>query len=361
MTGMRNALRLIRQGWRSTVALTLLISVGCFVFSLALSDVFTQAAVLRGGRVLRAADAVSFTTFYKEGAVSTPSADALAVVADQLTARTAYTAVINNVDLSGSSSEPGLSIVVLLGDRVLDLYPDLDLCAPTPCAMRGRDAGGDAAPSLEFAGRTIPFSGRLPRRATWFDPSSTGIPLDQRVVVRLEPSDLGRLDAYAQEELISRVVLLKPDAALVDAFVGEVRSRDVYLVPSRLSVDQPRAFREVVARSALYLSGFAAYLLLMFSILSVSLHSLLRRERSRFKIMRISGATERDVGAAVALFLVLSIVVVPVLVCAPLLLLGGSFPDAFLVVTAGCLVVCALEVVRARLSGVTADIGKVQP
>jgi hypothetical protein len=124
-------------------------------------------------------------------------------------------------------------------------------------------------------------------------------------------------------------------------------------------VDQPRGFREVLSRSSLYLAGFGAYLLLMFSIMSMSLHGLLGRESSRFQIYRMSGATAREVNAVIALFLTLSIVALPVLACAPLLLLGGSFPEAFRVVVVGCVAVSVLEVWRARGSRADLKLGRV--
>lgn len=351
------AFRLVAVGWRSILALAILISVGCFVFSLALADVFTQAAVLRGGRTLRALDAVSFTTFYKEGGVSTPDAAALDLVERQLASRVAYTAVVQNADLDGTASVTDVPIVVIFGDIIPDLYPDLRLCSPAPCAMRGVDVKVGVPPDLTYAGMRIPFADELPRRATWFDPNSTGIKLAERIVVRLPPQDVSRLDQYAQEELLSRVVMLAPPGEVVDDFVGAVRSSDLYLVPSRLAQDQPRGFRQVLSRSALYLAGFLAYLGLMFGVLSASLHSLLRREATTFWIYRMSGASTRQVNGSIAVFLAFSTVLLPVLACAPLLLVGESFADAFGVVLVGCAAVWLLETVRARRSLAGSEVG----
>lgn len=342
-----HGIELVRSGLKWIVALALLISFGCFVFSLALADVYTQTAVLQGGRTLRANHATSFTPFYKEGAVSSTSPESIQLLAERIEQGQAYSAVLNNADVSGSESEMGEPIVLLFGNVVGDLYPDLNLCSPAPCAMRGGGAVGAVSGDLEFLGERIPIAGRLPKRATWFDPNSTGIPLAERTVIRLPPQDLVRLDEYAQEEVLTRTVMLRQPPAVVDRFVGTVQASDIYLVPSDLAVDQPQGFRDVVSRSGLYLAGFFTYLLLMFGVLSLSSNSLLQRESLRLHIFRMSGATRLHVYGSVGVFFGISIVFLPVLACLPLLLIGRSFAGAFGVVLLGCLMVWAAQTLGA--------------
>lgn len=360
MTLIQNSLSLVRRGWRSILALTTLISIGCFVFALALGDVFTQAAVLRGGQTLRAEDAVSFTTFYKEGAVSVPSQAALKVLVQEFDADRAYSAVINNTAVTEPASSTDDALVLLFGDAIPDLYPDLQLCSPAPCAMHGASVANDSAVDLPYLGMRIPVEGELPDHATWFDPNSTGIPLAQHTVVRLPAAAVERLDPYAQEEVLSRAVLLRPSSVVVDSFVSEVRSSEIYLVPNRLAAEQPRAFREVLSRSGLYLAGFGAYVALMFIIMSSSLRALLERESARFKIHRMSGATNWEITGIVAGFLGTSIILLPLLVCAPLLLLGGSFADGYKIVAIGCGAIWLAQTLWSSRSLQSPEVGRIR-
>ena len=68
--------------------------------------------------------------------------------------------------------------VVLVGDAFPGRFPELERCAPAPCAMRGASVG-EGPSTVTVVGETIPVTGRLPAGATLFDPQwYPGHPLD---------------------------------------------------------------------------------------------------------------------------------------------------------------------------------------
>lgn len=326
MTAARLALALALRGWRALFATTLMLTAGTVVFALSLSDVMTQVAVLEGGRTLRSEGAVSFATYYQPR-VLLESPEAVEVAAGMIASGEAYSAVLYNTDVDGRNAQPE-PLVYVLGDAVRSLFPDLEMCTPAPCALVGRDLDATALEHVDVGGLAVPVVGRLARDATWFDPKSVGLPLGERVVVNLPAEHAGRLDAYAQEELLSRMVLLDPSDAEVDRLVDPVARAGVHLVPSRLAEDQPRAFASTMTRSALHLAAVAAYLALGLTVLAASLRRVLERETSRLRIHRLSGASGRQLLGAVALFYACGSVLLPLLACAPFLLLGGDFARA---------------------------------
>lgn len=309
--------RLALRRWPSLLTLAAMIGLAWVVLSLVLTDVLVQVAVLRGGEALRDRHAVTFTPYYGNSDVSEVADATVRALAEQISDGRAYTAVVSNVRIDDPGFADGHSTMVVFGDALASVFPDLRLCAPAPCAMRGAALAEHPIAPIELAGRRLQAEAVLPTSATFFDPNVAGLPLDQRIVLHLPAADLLRLDWYEREEALTKAVLLAPDPAWVDAFVDSVGRDGLYLVPHDVAVDQPRRFQHIMIMSAMYIVGLAGFLGLVLSTFASAAAATMRRETRAFTIRRMCGARPGHMSVRVGSFLAVTVLALPV----PLLLL----------------------------------------
>ncbi|RMH39538.1 MAG: hypothetical protein D6694_11120, partial [Gammaproteobacteria bacterium] len=156
----------------------------------------------------------------------------------------AYTAIVYNMALDKPQFAGGYPTLVLFGDVVPELFPDVHLCTPAPCAMRGAAVAGGVVDTVDIGGESIPVENALPGGATFFDVNVAGLPLSHRIVIRAPTRVIPRLNPIEREELLTRAVFLNPSDATVYTFVTGAAQGGLFLVPHRVSVEQPRRFRE---------------------------------------------------------------------------------------------------------------------
>ena len=300
--------------WPVMVALAGLITIATAVLSLALVDVLSQVAVLKGGQRLRERHAVFFTPYYPPGGeVSRVGEEVVQYVMDLVDQRRAYAAIVYNMALDDPDFAGGYPALVLFGDAVPELFPDLHLCNPAPCAMRGAKIPEGVVDSVTIGGEEIPVENALPRGATFFDVNVAGLPLDRRIVVRAPTRVIPRLAPMEREELLARVVLLGPPDPVLDTFVSGAAQGKLLLVPHAVSVEQPRRFREIMMRSAMYIVGVLAFLVLAFMAFVSSARLVMQKERRALKIREMYGATPFHLSLRIGGFLA-AVVLIPEMV-----------------------------------------------
>lgn len=317
--GMVTALR----RWPTMTALAGMIAIACGVLTFALGDVLSQVSVLKGGYELRARHAVTFAVHYRTGGVSSVDGTTVASLAHLVERQQAYTAIVNNLGVDDGNVGEGPAPLVLFGDLVPTLFPDLQLCSPAPCAMRGADLDGSQVDAIDVGGLRVPVTGTLPSGATFFDTNAAGLLLDQRVVVRAPPGLLPRLRPIEREEVLTRTVLMAPSSDTLDGFISGCVKGGLYLMPADVAVQQPQRFREIMTASAMYIVGMAGFLALVMTAFISSARATMREERRNVKIREMYGARPVHVTVRVGAFLAMVVLALPLPLLALLAMLGG--------------------------------------
>mgnify|MGYP001202326842 FL=1 len=297
--------------WPVMLGLSGMIASACVVFALALEDVVSQVAVLKGAVHLRERHAVMFTPYYPSGEASHVGNETVQYVMDLINRQKAYAAIIYNMGLNHPDFAGGHPTLVLFGDVLPDLFPELPLCEPAPCAMRGSKLADDKIHAVNIAGESIPVVGTLPPGATFFDPNAAGLPLDNRLVIRAPTKLLPLLNVQEREEALVRTVLLAPEAKVVDTFVAGSAHGGLFLVPHDVAVDQPQRFREIMMSSAMYIVGMLSFLVLVFVAFVSSARLTIRQEHRAFKIRAMYGATPFHLSLRIGGFLAAVILIPP--------------------------------------------------
>lgn len=294
------------------LTLTALITLATVVLSFALADVLSQAAVLAGGRKLREHYAVFFTPYYPlHGEVSQVGDEVVEYLMELIEQRQAYTTIVYNMALDDPDFAGGYPTLVLFGEAIPELFPDLPLCDPAPCAMRGAKVRGEVVPSIRIGGEDIAIEQILPRGAAFFDVNIAGLPLDHRIVVRASVSVIPNLHPIEREELLTRAVLLNPPDSTVDTLVSGAAQGGLFLVPHEVSVEQPRRFREIMMRSSMYMVGILAFLALAFTAFISSARLVMQKERRALKIRNMYGATPLHISLRIGGFLAAVMLIPP--------------------------------------------------
>ncbi|MED3645092.1 hypothetical protein P5F75_17195 [Caldifermentibacillus hisashii] len=298
--------------WQAMLGISGMIAAACVVFALALEDVVSQVAVLKGGQHLREQHAVTFTPYYPQGEPTQVGNDTIQYVIDQINNRKGYTAIIHNMALDDPDFAGGYPTLILFGDVIPDLFPELPLCESVPCAMKGSKIVDEKINAVNIEGENIPVVGTLPAGATFFDPLAAGLPLDNRIVIRAPTKLLPLLNSIEKEEAITRTVLLDPEAKVVDTFITMNANSELYLIPHDIAVDQPQRFRELMGRSAIYIVGMLSFLLLVFIAFVSSARLTIRQEDRAFKIRAMYGATPFHLSIRIGGFLAAVVLIPPV-------------------------------------------------
>lgn len=300
-----------------------MIAIAGGVLAFALADVLSQVTVLKGGYELRSRHAVTFAARYQPGGVSavdTATVEGLARVVER---NQAYTAIVNNLGVDDDTVGEGPAPLVLFGDVVPEVFPDLRLCSPAPWAMRGADVESAQVDAIDVGGLRVPVTDTLPAGATFFDTNAAGLPLDQRVVVRALPEILPRLKPIEREEVLTRAVLMAPSSDTLDQFVSGCVQGGLYLIPSAVAVQQPQRFREIMTASAMYIVGMVALLALIMTAFTASARATMREEQRHIKIREMYGARPHHVTIRVGAFLATVMLALPIPLLSMLALLGG--------------------------------------
>ena len=345
-------LREVRDGfvmalrrWPVMLSLAVTIAVACVVLSLALVDVLSQVAVLRGAKKLREHHAVIFTAYYPSSADSSVGNNTVNYLMNLIERREAYTAVVFNMGLGDPDFAGGHRTLVLFGDVVPELFPDLQLTDPAPHAARGAKLADQNIDPVSIAGERIPVVKMLPAGATFFDPNVAGLPLDRRIVIRAPTKTLPLLNPTERDEALTRAVLLDPADEVVDKFVSGCAQGGLFLVPHEVSIEQPQRFREIMMSSAMYIVGMLGFIALVFAAFVSSARLTMRQEGRAFKIRQMYGATPMHISLRIGGFLAAVALVPPVVLLSLLLLLllvaGAPAPGAALWVMAAVILTFA--------------------
>jgi hypothetical protein len=293
------------------LALAGMFAVACVVLALTLSEMLLEVATLRGARQLRERRAVSFVE-YSEGPWTAVGDDTVRLLAELIGRREAYTAVLFNMELGDPAFNGLPRPVVLFGDAILDLFPDLQLPAVVPSALYGARLAGRELDSLSIAGQTIPVVGALPMGATFFDPKSGALRLDQRIVVRAPAELLLRLTPIERHEVLSRAVMIAPAYEVVDAFVSGCARGGMFLIPQGLAGEPHHRLGEWMMIAATYIVSMLGFLALVLNAYVASAHLAIRQEMPAFKIREMYGATKMYISLRIGSFLAAVVLVLPV-------------------------------------------------
>ena len=277
--------------WPTALVFAGMIAVASTVLSFALVDVLAQVAVLKGAKELRERHAVVFTPYYPYGMESSVDDHTVKYLKDLIDRQKAYTAVVHNMGLDDPNFAGGHPTLVLFGDIIPELFPELKICDPAPCAVRGAKLTGQDIDSVIIAGERIPIVNTLSPGATFFDPGVAGLPLDNRIVIRAPTKLLSLLQPIEREEALVRAVLLSPSPEDVDAYVSGCAKGGLFLIPQDVAVDQAQKFRQIMMASAMYIVGMLGFLILVFAAFMSSARLTFLEERRALKIRQMYGAT----------------------------------------------------------------------
>ncbi len=311
--------------WPTMLALTGMTAAACVVLSLALGDVLSQLVVLRGSKQLRERHAVIFTPYYPRGTHSTVGEDTVQLLKGMIDRQEAYTAIIHNMAIDDPNFAGGHSTLVLFGDVLPDLFPDLQLSYPAPSAARGAQLAGQEITSVSIAGEDISVMKTLPVGATFFDIAATGLPLDNRIVILAPTRALPLLHPIEREEALFRAVMFAPASEVVDAYLYGAAQGGLFLVPHDVSIDQPQRFREMMMASAMYIVGMLGFLTLVLAAFVSSARLTMRQESRTFKIREMCGATPMHISLQIGGFFAAVVLVLPFALLSLLVLIGGPF------------------------------------
>lgn len=271
--------------WPAMLTLAGLITLSAAVLSFALADVLSEVYVLKGAKELRERHAVFFTAYYPEGGdISRVDGETVQYLMDLIERQQAYTSIVYNMALDNPDFAGGYPTLVLFGDVIPILFPDMHLCVPVPCAMRGTKVAADGVDIVNVGGIDIPVEQILPRGATFFDVNAAGLPLDYRIVVRAPASVISVLNPIEREELITRAVFLNPADSVIYTFISGAARGGLFLVPHEVSIEQPQRFRQIMMRSAMYIIGMVAFFTLALMVFVLSARLAMQQERRGFKI-----------------------------------------------------------------------------
>ncbi|MEW6523918.1 MAG: hypothetical protein AB1445_10195 [Bacillota bacterium] len=234
----------------------------------------------------------------------------------------AYTAIVYNMGIDDPDFAGGYTPLVLFGDILPDLFPDLQLCDPAPCAMRGAKLAGQNIDSVSLAGESIPVVKTLPEGATFFDVNASGLPLDHRILIRAPARMLPLLHPIEREEALHRAVMFAPADEVVDAYVSGSAQGGLFLVPHDVAIEQPQRFREIMMTSAMYVVGMLGFLALVLTAFVSSARLTIRQEIRTFKIREMYGATAMHVSLRIGSFLAAVVLVLPVALLSLLVVIG---------------------------------------
>ncbi|PRW61725.1 hypothetical protein [Actinopolyspora mortivallis] len=324
---LRGGVRMALRRWPTMLSLAAVIALSCVVLAVLLADVLVQFKALRGGHELRGRGAVVFKPYYGTSRVTSVPDRAVSDLVELIREERAYTAVINNVRVDDPEFAGGVPTVLFVGSRLEETLPDLELCEPAPCAMRGAEVATPAEP-VEIAGHTFTTFERLSRSATHFDAHLGPVPLDERLVLNLPPESLTRLTGYEREEAMARTVLLEATESDVDDFVASSAAGDLYLVPRHIAVDRPKRLSGIMVVSTMYVVGMAAFLTLVLVAFAATARRTLHRQRAVFVIRRTHGASNGRLAARLAGFVGVVVLLPPLPPLAGLLLVGGPLAPA---------------------------------
>lgn len=310
----RDGFLLAFHRWPVMLTLAGLITLSTAVLSFALADVLSEVYVLKGAKELRQRHAVFFTAYYPEGGeVSRVDNETVQYLMELIERQQAYTSIVYNMALDNPDFAGGYRTLVLFGEVIPILFPDMHLCVSAPCAMRGAKVTGDGVDRINVGGIDAWVEQILPRGATFFDVNAAGLPLDYRIVVRAPTSVMPILNPIEREELIARAVFLNPTDSAVYTFISGAARGGLFLVPHEVSIEQPQQFREIMMRSAMYMIGMLGFLVLALMAFVFSARLTMQQERRGFKIRQMYGATPLHIRFRIGGFLA-AVVLLPEMV-----------------------------------------------
>jgi len=305
----------IRTAWRhrwSAAGVAFMITAACMTLTVVLSHIITETSVMIGAYHLRQRDAVTFSAYYRTRALKIdPSTEIMENLGKRINAGTAYTAVINNVELGNHSFAGSNRTVILIGDSAQEAVSGVELCSPAPCAMAGENIKNEFDGPLSIGDQTVPVVARMPSTTKLFDPNMNGIDLGTAVLINLPPNSLDHLDDVEQEEALTRTVLFAPTDEEVAQFARDANNEKITLVPHRIAADQPERYRDIMIRAGLYGLSLLALTTLVLFAYSASIRSTLRQERAELLLRHQYGATTADICLRVAVFLASTMLVLP--------------------------------------------------
>lgn len=317
-----NGFAIAFRRWPTMLALAGMIAAACAVLALALGDVLSQVAVLRGAEQLRERCAVIFSAYFPPGAVSRVGEDTVQFLVRMIERQEAYTAVVHNMGVDDPNFAGGHRTLVLFGDVLPNLFPDLQLCDPVPCAMRGAKLADPNIDSVSLAGESIPVVTTLPTGATFFDANAAGLPLDHRILIRAPARALPLLHPIEREEALWRAVMLAPTDEEVEAYVSGCAQGGLFLVPHDVAIEQPQRFREIIMASAIYIVGMLGFLTLVFVAFVSSARLTVRQEIPALVIREMYGATAMHTSLRIGGFLAAVVLVLPIGLLSLLVVIG---------------------------------------
>lgn len=162
----------------------------------------------------------------------------------------------------------------------------------------------------------------MPQGAVWFDANAAGVNLDEHQVLVLDAQHLTALDDFEREELLTKAVLLAPPSDVLGRYIEAAKDGGLYLVPSDVADDHDARLSNLMTRAALEVMALAAFGALALFVYGAVIREIVRKEARAFVIRRLCGASTERLAIRMLVFLALTTLVCPLVVCLALWLTG---------------------------------------
>lgn len=287
---MRLLLTLSRSFMYITAPYSLILLLLSILFTLLYSDINNNVQILTQSARLGRENAVIFNTFYTSGNIANIKDSSIDLISKLDDDEKYISAVLHNIPYDLQEVSPNLNVTILIGNKLDDLYPELKLCQPAPCGMKGYDLKNTPVTPYSFEDLTIKFDDILPRDSVWFDTNSIGIDLNDHIIIRLSARHISKVPPESREEAITKSILFTKDNSILRNFIIQSKSSDLILTPVFLGTGIPTRLSELIATALIFLLALLSSITLATSSFIYSFVDLTRILTTDFTLRYTYGA-----------------------------------------------------------------------
>lgn len=330
LTEIRGGARMALSHWRSGLLISSCLSVMVFMLTIVVVGLSEDDQEDKIQSQIRAQEGYAFTVAQRADLNTDPDKEpdhdgalsprALELLEELLKQPGTYGIAPFGSSDDGATPDSGdatREFMVIIGQGIEQVHPNVDWCSPAPCVMRGAKSI-PLDPTIHSGEITLPGDGHeaiLQEGAGLWEPDSGATNLDYEKILRLTPTDLPKLSPRAQRALSERVILLgEPNPDVLEEFLAESYRSGHTLIPQRLDAPK-RPFLD----SHTHIALLVLILVLALSALAViayCLHArrIVDRTVRALAIRRMCGGTPEGSYLRMASYIGFSMALIPGLV-----------------------------------------------
>ena len=294
-----------------TVPYSTIFAVLSILFSLLYSDINNNIQILIQSERLGRNSAVIFNTFYTSNNIADVKDENIDFIANLDRQHKYISAILHNIPYDLQHINPHKNVTILIGNKLDEVYPELKLCNPPACGMKGFDLKNIPITSYSIEDLTINFDHTLPRDAVWFDTNSIGIDLNDHIIIRLAAEHIAKVAPESREEAITKSILFTNNDSVLQDFIIQSRSSKLVLTPIYLGSSMPTRLSELIATALIFLLALLSTIVLATGSFIYSFRDLVRIINFDFNLRFAYGANPLWLLAYYSLHIVLTIFLLP--------------------------------------------------